>query len=213
MALIEAWDGRANLPLLTPPVRGIFPAYPHRHAGAVVIAGFASTLADDLLRVAAVRPGLPIIAVNKAAEHIKAFAVFSFHFERNKLGIWSREQKKRFGLECAIFGPGKKDWLEHNQRNYPYVDFWAPETACQGSSGWCAVRLAKLLGFEERILCGIPIEARRYADKTPARYWQNSKTNAVSTFRKHIEKDTAYHKGTYSMNGWTRELLGAPPWM
>lgn len=209
---IEAWDGRLGLPLLQPPARGIFPAYPHRHGGAVVIAGFASTLQEDLARVHAARPGLPIIAVNKAAEHIKAFAVYSFHFERDKLGIWSRVQRERFG-PAAVFGPGKKDWLEHNQRNYPYVDFWAPETACQGSSGWCAVRLAKLLGFEERILCGVPIEPRRYADKTTARYWQNSKTNAVATFRRHIEKDTAYHDGTYSMSGWTRELLGEPSWI
>jgi len=213
MTAIEAWDGRASLPVLQPPVRGIFPAYPCAHSGAVVIAGFASTLQDDLARVAARRPGLPIIAVNKAAEHIKAFAVYSFHFERDKLGIWSRVQRERFGPEVAIFGPGKKDWLEHNQRNYPYVDYWAPVTACQGSSGWCAVRLAHLLGFEERILCGIPIEARRYADRTEARYWQSSKTHAVSTFRKHIEKDKAYHSGTYSLSGWTRELLGEPSWM
>jgi hypothetical protein len=212
MGIIEAWDGRANLPILSPPARGFYPAYPHAHCGAVVIAGFASTLQDDLAAVAARRPGLPIIAVNKAAEHIKAFAVYSFHFERDKLGLWSAVQKKRFGEACAIFGPGKKDWLAHNQRNYPYVDYWAPETASQGSSGWCAVRLAKMMGFDERILCGVPIEARRYADKSPARYWQSAKVGAVGTFRKAIEKDTAYHKGTYSMSGWTRELLGMPEW-
>jgi hypothetical protein len=212
MAIIEAWDGRANLPISTPPAAGFYPAYPHRHSGSVVVAGFANTLQRDLDAVAQKRPGLPIIAVNKAAEHIKAFAVYSFHFERDKLGLWSAEQKTRFGPDVAIFGPGKKDWLAHNQRNYPYVDFWAPGTASQGSSGWCAARLAKMLGFHEIILCGIPIETRRYADRTPARYWQSAKTNAVSQFRRAIEKDVAYHNGVYSMSGWTRELLGAPAW-
>jgi len=211
MADFIPWDGREHLPIAAPR-RGFYPAYPHGHMGAVVIAGFANTLWDDLARVYAARPGLPIIAVNKAAEHLKAFAVYSFHFERDKLGLWQAEQRKRFGPGFVVFGPGKKDWLAHNQRNYPYVDHWAPETACQGSSGWCAVRLATMLGFTTRILCGVPIETRRYADKTPARYWQSAKTNAVSTFRKHIEKDTAYHEGTYSMSGWTRELLGEPEW-
>lgn len=212
MGLIEAWDGRANLPISSPPPGGIYPTYPHRHSGAVVICGFANTLQDDLARIAAKRPGLPIIAVNKAAEHIKAFAVYSFHFERDKLGLWSAEQKKRFGPEVAIFGPGKKDWLEHNRRNYPYVDHWAPSTANQGSSGWCAVRLARLLGFDEIILCGIPIEGRRYADRSPARYWQAGDTNAVAQFRKAILADKAHHEGTYSMSGWTRDLLGVPAW-
>jgi hypothetical protein len=212
MGLIEAWDGRANLPISTPPAVGFYPAYPHRHSGSVVVAGFANTLQDDLARVADKRPGLPIIAVNKAAEHIKAFAVYSFHFDREKLGLWAAEQKKRFGEGVAIFGPGKKDWLAHNQRNYPYVDYWAPGTANQGSSGWCAARLARMLGFDEIILCGIPIEGRRYADRSPARYWQAGDTNAVAQFRKAIAADTDNHKGVYSMSGWTRDLLGVPAW-
>lgn len=209
---ITAWDGRLGLPISDGQCSGVYPDYPRRHSGTVVIAGFANTLQDDLDRVAAARPGLPIIAVNKAAEHIKAFAVYSFHFERDKMGLWAPEQRKRFGDGFKVFGPGKKDWLAHNQRNYPYIDHWAPSTASKGSSGWCAVRLAKLLGFTEVILCGIPIEGRRYADKTQARYWQAGDTSAVKTFRKAILEDTQYHTGTFSMSGWTRELLGAPSW-
>lgn len=212
MVVIQAWDGRENLPISDVPCHGIYPAYPRRHRGTVVVAGFADTLQSDLDRVQAAMSGLPVIAVNKAAEHIKAFAVFSFHFERDKLGLWATEQNKRFGRGCAVFAPGKKDWLEHNQRNYPYVDHWAPETASRGSSGWCAARLARLLGFEEIVLCGVPVEGRRYADRTPARYWQGGDTNAVRQFRKAIEADRENHQGVYSMSGWTRELLGAPSW-
>jgi hypothetical protein len=209
---INCWDGRENLPILPTPPRNIYPAYPHRHAGSVVIAGYADTLQRDLDKVAAVKPGLPIIAVNRACEHIKAFAIYSFHFERDKLGIWAKVQKERFGEQVSVFGPGHKEWFEHNRRNYPYVDHWAPTTASRGSSGWCAVRLAKLLGFDEIILCGIPIEPRPYANRAAAFYWQSQKTNAVEQFRKAIVEDTAHREGIVSMSGWTKSILGGPAW-
>jgi hypothetical protein len=209
---INCWDGRANLPVLHENTRNTYPAYPYRHSGSVVVAGFAETLQRDLDAVAAVKPGLPIIAVNRACEVIKAFAIYSFHFERDKLGIWAEVQKKRFGEQVTVFGPGHKEWLEHNKRNYPYVDHWAPGSASKGSSGWCAARLGKILGFDEVILCGIPIQPGPYANRLPAIYWQSKKTNAVEQFRKAVAEDTANHAGIYSMSGWTRTILGAPEW-
>jgi hypothetical protein len=213
VAEIKAWDGRAHLPVSHQNTPCTYPAYPFRHSGSVVVAGFGPTLQADLDAVQAVKPDLPIIAVNNACEVIKAFAIYSFHFERNKLGEWAKIQRKRFGEGFAVFGPGHKEWYQHNKRNYPYVEHWAPTTASRGSSGWCAVKLAKLLGFDEVIMCGIPVQPGAYADRRPALYWQSKKTNAVSQYRKAIEADVASHKGVYSLSGWTKDLLGAPSWL
>lgn len=213
MAEVKAWDGRSNLPVSHQNTPCTYPAYPFRHSGSVVVAGFGPTLQADLDAVQAVKPDLPIIAVNKACEFIRAFAIYSFHFERNKLGEWAKIQRERFGEGFAVFGPGKKEWYEHNKRNYPHVEYWAPTTASRGSSGWCAVKLAKLLGFDEVIMCGIPIQPGRYANGGQALYWQSKKTNAVSQFRKAIEADAASHKGVVSLSGWTKDLLGAPSWL
>lgn len=212
MAAISAWDGRINLPIINERTHGTYPAYPYKHSGSVVVAGFGETLQRDLDAVQAVKPNLPIIAVNKACEVIKAFAIYSFHFERGKLDLWAEVQRKRFGEGFAVFGPGKKEWYEHNKRNYPHVEYWAPSTASRGSSGWCAVKLAKLLGFDEVIMCGIPVQPGPYADRRHAMYWQSKRTNAVEQFRKAIEDDKGSHAGVRSMSGWSRQLLGAPDW-
>ena len=208
-----AWDGRSNLPVLNEFSRGSVPGYPLQHSGAVVICGFGEGLFDDLAAVAKIRPDLPTISVNRAAGYVKSFAVYSFHFDFDHLGRWVELQRAKFGDGFTVHAPGHKDFLDHNKRNYSYVDHWWHASASKGSSSWCAVRLAKMMGFEERILCGVPMEARPYADRRPACYFQSGRTNALTQFRKAIEKDTAHHERTFSMSGWTRELLGMPPWM
>jgi hypothetical protein len=168
---------------------------------------------DDLEAVEAVRPGLPRIAVNEAAVHIPAFAIYSFHTEHTKLGRWANEQRKNFGDGFTVHGSGSKDFYEHNIRNYPHVQYWWSATASRGSSGWCARILGRLMGFDEVVLCGIPLDHRRYADKKPAWYWQSGRTNAVTVFQKAVKEDVVHHAGVVSMSGWTRELLGAPEWL
>lgn len=206
------WDGRVNLRTVEGGSGGIRPSHP-RYSGTVVVCGFANTLWDDLKKVSEVRPNLPTIAVNEASLHVKAFAIYSFHTEKEKLGRWTEEQRTRFGDNFSVYGSGSDDFYEHNRRNYPYVNYWAPASASRGSSGWCARILASMMGFDEVVLCGVPLDHRRYADKKPAWYWQSGRTNAVTVFQKAVKADTVHHAGCYSMSGWTRELLGLPPFM
>lgn len=193
--------------------QGSQPGYPHLHSGTVLVCGFAATLWDDLAAVESVKPGLPIIAVNEAAVHLPAFAIYSFHTEAEKLGRWTKEQRENFGDGFTVHGSGSRDFYEHNIRNYPHVQYWWAASASRGSSGWCARILAGMMGFDEVVLCGIPLDHRRYADKKPAWYWQSGRTNAVTVFQKAVKADTVHHEGCYSVSGWTRELLGAPPWL
>lgn len=209
---IDWWDGRSNLPILHETVRQSAPGYPYRHSGSVVICGFGETLFDDLARVAKIKPDLPTIGVNKVSAYVKCFAIYSFHYDQAHLGIWVEWQKKKFGDGFTVHAPGNKEFLPHNQRNYPYVDYFWHASASRGSSAWCAVRMAKMMGFEEIILCGVPMQRLPYANKQPAWYFQSGRTNALDQFKKAIAEDTAHHPGVCSMSGWTREILGAPAW-
>lgn len=211
--IFDKWDGRGNLPVSADNNRSAAPAYPYWHSGPCVVCGFAETLRYDLGRVYRARGSLPTISVNGAMSVVKSFAVYSFHFEPGKLNKWAKRQREKFGENFTVHAPGKADWLYHNQKNYPWVDHWWHETSSRGSSGWCAVRLAKLMGFDEVILCGMPLDARPYANKKPAWWFQNPGTDAVEVFQKAVKEDTAYHAGVSSMSGWTRSVFGEPEWL
>lgn len=77
----------------------------------------------------------------------------------------------------------------------------------KGSSGMLAVGVALAIGGTEVVLCGIPMTASpHYFDKAP---WA-----ACQTYRKGWTAKWDQMRGkVYSMSGWTRENLGAPPWI
>lgn len=207
--LVRNWGGR-SLPPSSSWCLNASPGYP-RYSGPVCIAGFGSSLFSDLARVKDAYGDLPTIAVNMAAGHVKAFAIFSMHFDRDHLGKWAGWQRDKFGEGFTIHAPGKPEWLSHNQRNYPFVQFWWDGVMSKGSSGWAAARLAKAMGFSEVILCGVPIDHNRYADGGQAMLFQSQQTNSVSVFRKAIELDISTRRNCYSLSGFTRDLLGEPP--
>lgn len=177
------------------------------------MAGFGATLFDDMARLEAVRPGLPVIAVNMAAAHVPAFALFSMHQEADKLGVWTQMQRDAFGDPFEVHSCCKADMEQHSKRHYPWVTHWHDGVMHKGSSGWAAARLALKLGFEEVILCGVPMEPVNYADGRLAWYFRSAQSNALSVFRKAIELDTPTRTRCFSMSGWTREILGEPSWL
>jgi hypothetical protein len=204
------WDGRANAPVSSSWALKVSPGF-QRLSGTCVVAGFGSTLFSDLARVKEVRGDLPTIAVNMAAGYVKAFAAFSMHWDREHLGKWAEQQREAFGDGFTVHAEGKPEWLKHNLRNYPHVGFWWDGVMSKGSSGWAAARLAKAMGFSEVILCGVPIDHGRYANGGQAILFQSPQTNSVCVFRKAIELDSETRSGTYSLSGWTKDLLGVPP--
>lgn len=207
-----------NLPPPAPPAeretpRHAIPAYPVRHSGTVLVLGHGFTLHDDVARARKIRPDADVIAVNKAAVEYKADHLFSWHHERGKLKSWAGQQFRKFGPGAVVHSTPGRDRatgvLLDPPEGCPEVDFWWPGAVAKGSSGWMAVRLATFLGYEERILCGVPMAKGAYADGFMARdFMRDSK---IESYRSGIAADTAYHKGTYSMSGWTRDLLGEPP--
>lgn len=192
------------------------PSYPKKHAGCVLILGFADGLEDDMARAHALRPHADVIAVNAAATAHRADHVYSWHWnDASKLPWWAAQQHERFNQRALVHstpGRDRKTGILNPVPQGPevaFVDHWWPGATANGSSGWMAVRLACFLGYEERILCGIPIGRAAYADLSMAKDWQRDAH--VERYRRGIEEQTGYHAGTYSMSGWTRDLLGEPP--
>jgi hypothetical protein len=184
------------------------PAYPHRHAGPCLVCGNAWTLADDVARARRLRPNALVIAVNKAAGELAADFLFSIHFE--KLPRWIPLQAARFGIGFSIHGVGSREAKKQAQREReaPYVDYWWPDARGAGSSTWSAAKVARLMGFDEIILCGMPLAAGPYADGKLANDFMRAKI--TDHYRAAVAGDIAWHAGVSAMSGWTREFFGEP---
>jgi hypothetical protein len=166
-----------------------------------VVAGFAETLSDDISRVHQALGSLPTIAVNRAAGWVRAGIVFSWHYDRLK--AFADMQANAFGgwFKVHSIGPAA---------DQPHVQAWHPDCASKGTSGWCAARLARKLGYERIILCGVPMQPAPYADHSIARAFQGMGGKAVDLYRDAIATDTDLHPYVRSMSGWTRDILGFP---
>ena len=211
---------RHRIPAPAPPaetetVRFAAPPYPVRERGTVLVLGHGFSLHDDYARARELRPDAKVIAVNKAAVEYKADHLFSWHYDpvKGKLASWAKEQRERFGPNFLVHStPGRN--RETGVLNPVPVDvdivgyFWPGATA-NGSSGWMAVRMAHFMGFEERIMCGVPMERGSYADGYMARDFQRDAV--VERYQRGIAEQTEFHVGTFSMSGWTKGMLGAPP--
>lgn len=190
------------------PVALSAPAYPYRKSGTVLVLGFSSHLQDDFARAKALRPDAEIIACNKAAGFTKAFAIFSQHVGPDKLGVWAKWQREKFGDDFEVHGPGWIQRLDAYRQRYPYIDYVWPQAKGTGTSPWAAAKMAKMMGFSEIILCGVSLERGGYADGTLARDFRSDAV--LKIYRGYIKKDVDWHAGVKAMSGWPREFFGEP---
>lgn len=185
-----------------------------RQGGPVLVCGNGWTLHDDFAEARKLFHFAPVIAVNDAARFVRAFALFSLH--RRKLAGWRADQIKFRGCDdgyLTTHSAGKRhrttnigvDTKDHD------VDFAWPDAVSTGSSGWSAVKMAKLMGFSHIIMCGIPMSKGNYATGTKGRWnkaWKDQRV--VDGYRQGIMKDVGWHDNVFSMSGYTREKFGYP---
>lgn len=160
-----------------------------------IVAGNADCLFDDLKRAG----DYPIIAVNGASQHVKAFALYSQHPEFFEKKGWARKQRQ-FHDDFTVNAPLIKSIGGD-------IKYW--DIPLGGGSAWGARKLAVLLGFTDVILCGCPL--------TPGPYVGNHYLGGLMADQKvvddlfyFIEKDVKYHAGCTSMSGRTKELFCSP---
>lgn len=191
------------------------PAYPTKHTGTALVIGAAPTaLVDMAVALEGLHPERPFaIAVNGMVGRVPCRAMVTCH--PDSLGLYLRNGQE----------PPTVHYYPSDQRNPPPsfrgVDYvWSGIPAGSGSSSLCAVFVAKALGFERVILCGVPLTKTGYVDKYPGMAY--SEFNNLpegrlmnGTIRQRHDTWINYQKaglldGVTSFSGFTKDLLGAP---
>lgn len=192
------------------------PAYPHEHAGTAIVLGSAACAPDDLNHARILRPTATIIAVNDAAKYLPVEHVYSLHVEQ--LEGWARYQLEHFGRRALVHASERVN-KRQDRSDFPWVDYWWVGTHCGATSAWAAMRMAKLMGFDEVVLAGCPLIGEGGYCVTPT---PNDETKSVGRvdaddpmvqrYRRRMAEyvEEGEGAGVLSMSGWTRELLGAP---
>jgi hypothetical protein len=163
---------------------------------AAVLGGAKGNL-DEL---AALRTHADVVAVyavnDAAAEYPGDLAAFvTLHFE--KLPMWLAKRRAA-GL------PKPREIVSHEQQPHVtrVVDYRWPGMNASGSSGLFAAKVAIEAGFDDVVLCGVPMDAER------AHYFNGSPWHEVNGFFEAWEIALPHLRGRVrSMSGWTAKLL------
>jgi hypothetical protein len=130
-----------------------------------------------------------------------------------KMANWRAMQEKIFQTQVTTHAATSRHrktklGVEGDARD---IDYWWDGALGRGSSGWSAVKAAKLMGFDQVVMCGVPLEKGTYAhfDGNFPKAWGRQDT--IDHYRRGVMDDIEWHDRVYSMSGWTRDTLGEPP--
>jgi len=188
----------------------------------VLIVGSAPCVREDLESAMRLRPWAEVIAVKFSVAIVYSRIAVTHHAEHaSRMKAIHRE---RWGDEVEIHMPKRKVMEQFKQ----FVDrAWPELSGTGGTSAWGAAKLGKLLGYDEVIMCGCPLEVAKHGDhyhdpeifaaanrsgasRTRGEPFAND--NAIRGYQRFIESDIVLGNavGIKSMSGWTRRRLGAP---
>jgi hypothetical protein len=184
-----------------------------------LIVGYAADARGDVERALLARPDAVMLGAKYACVMFPQIKhVWTQHPEQ------ASEIKDRAGQHVYVHtrrrlrGHKAKRTLARHKAHIDYV--WPKLHWVCGSSGFATALWARHgLGFQETILCGVPLEAGGYAPeiagfKTPTGDGGNSfiDTRVLLAWRDLIATYVrdGIASGIVSMSGWTRSTLGAP---
>lgn len=199
----------------------------------MLVVGSAPCLYEDVKRALAIRPFAALMLVNGACTAIEtAEHVLAGHEE--KAEFFARERRERF----PNAPPWRLHATTHPHRQktarelFPSVTDWHPhEVGVGATSASKAAKLAFLLGATEVILCGCPLDqpgyfpgeanvpqhvmCHRIGDHGMA-YGESVPVQETRIIKGYREKfkilaETEFKGRVWSMSGFTRICLGAPP--
>lgn len=114
---------------------------------------------------------------------------------------------------------------KHDEVYFKDVDYVWPDANTSGTSGVAAIMIAEAMGFDEIILCGMPLEPTGYFNE--GQTVRHSKTQPRFGYLKNSDTLRKYHQNgfhkalddiprikaiTRSMGGYTKQVLGGPVW-
>jgi len=167
----------------------------YRHTKRAIVLGSADTIQSDLDSIGNMREGATIFAVNHTGFKFKTRIDYwvTLHPE-----CWHEWPQKRKAMG------GNMDFISigYNAQNKTPNGMDKGSSDWGGMSGLLAVKCAFEEGFEEVILCGVPMTETPY-------FWGKDLHYNILAYRKGWEKHLDKLKGrVYSQSGWTAGLLG-----
>jgi hypothetical protein len=194
-------------------------------------------------RALKLRPLASLILVNGACQLFEnAEHVLAGHEEKAEQFAAARRKKFPKAPPWRLHACCMPARTSQYQTTYPSVtDWWPYETGQAAGSAGKAVKLSRLLGYDEAVLVGCPMNGGGYAEGEtdgitqsmncarigndgPARGYPDSRTNGktwlsnqelrmIKGYRTHFAElaKTIFKEGVYSMSGFTRECVGEPP--
>jgi hypothetical protein len=194
--------------------------YPHKHSGAALLVGYAPSVRVDVEAARRLRPDAPMLGVKYACvlypeiEHVWTQHLEQANDIREKAGrpVYVHSRCRVNQKRVAWFTGG-------NEKHIDYL--WPDLHWVSWSSGFAAALWARHgMGFDEVIMCGIPMEPGVYAPematvKQPRGDDGKSfvDTGALMRWRDGVMNFVREGKtrAIYSMSGWTCRELGYPP--
>ena len=167
----------------------------------IVVCGSGRTLFDDMRRLRAVIGRSEVMAINGAVYGLDEFEhLASLHHDM--IPHWRTAKGLR--NDCGTLSPAHR-CTTHSNLGGPDVDrVWAVPIV-GGSSALFGVQVAlEHLGFDEVILCGVPMTDAGHFYDPP---WRRSIRSPGSMEPWHHAKDL-YPGCIHSMSGLTQELFG-----
>ena len=168
----------------------------YRNTKRAIVLGSADTLQSDLAIIGNMIEGAAIFGINHTPFNLKMHIDYwiTLHPE-----CWHEWPQKR----AAIGGNMDFKSIGYNDRNKTPKGMGRGSSDWGGMSGLFAVKCAFEEGFEEVILCGVPMTDTPY-------FWGKDLHYKILPYRKGWEKHFDKLKGrVYSQSGWTKELLGS----
>lgn len=168
----------------------------YRHTKRAIVLGSADTLQADIKSIGNMVDGAAIFGINHTPFNLKMHIDYWITLHPECWKDWPQQR--------AAMG-GNMDFISigYNAAGK------APKGMNKGSGDWggmsglFAVKCALEEGYEEIILCGVPMTQTPY-------FWGDHLHYNILGYRKGWEKHLDKLKGrAYSQSGWTKELLGS----
>jgi len=193
-------------------------------AGTAIVAGSARPVFDEVRAVLRVHPAATIFAVNDTGLYLPKFHHWvSIHHER--LQWWDKCRRSRWSEDAAELeafmlhgeGKGPKPYHTHSILEPKHYDYhWAALEPMYALSGFFAMQIAYLMGFDRIILCGCPgYRAARFFDPEEGKKWNNpddsySDVGIMTQLKTDAKHRPELRSRVRSVSGFTADWFGRP---
>jgi hypothetical protein len=197
---------------------------------ALLVVGSAPCALEDLAVARSLYPDHEVMLVNGACTMVeKAEHILAGHTDKAEQFAKAREAKFPFAQPVRVHA-SFRDAKRGNRRErelrtfFPAVtDWWGADKSSGATSASKAALIGIDMGFSPIVLCGCPMDGSGYSPDEAVVKHDNScqrvgdpRMQDRATIRRYRDKlatyaQTMFKDRVYSMSGYTRKQLGAPP--